>query len=179
MSLFHRVKHESAELPTAVVDSTLSPRLRHPSSAFAGLVTDPPELADEAYGAFQANSLTPGLAEKHVAAVLDRHGYSCLPVEASPGFHYEVAREWSDLRRLRVFCRYLVQLQFAYESNLRNIQALRVRRVKRVMVLPGCCDVCDAAVAGRRYRLNDLPSLPRRDCIRHGGCLCAYVPFIE
>jgi len=119
------------------------------------------------------------VAEKQVAAILDRHGYSCLPVETSPGFHFEVAREWSDLGRLRVFCRYLVQLQFAYESNLRNLQALRSRRVKRVTVLPGCCDVCDAKLSGHRYRLNDTPPLPHRDCIRHGGCKCAYVPIIE
>jgi hypothetical protein len=162
-----------------LIEPPATPRLRFPDGAFAALVTSPPELADEAYSMFDKYRVTPGVGERHVAEVLAAAtALSCLPVETSPGFAYAAARERTELGRMRVFAHTLVHMQFAYETNLRELRAFRLSGIKHVQILPGCCDVCDA-LANRRYRLADAPTLPVHSCLRHGGCKCTYAPTVE
>lgn len=180
MSILHRITTYYKPAPaTLVVVPAVAPRLRYPDGAFAALVTDPAELADEAYAVFDQYRVTPGVAERHVARVLAAaDALSCPIVETSPGFAYEVSRERTDLGRLRVFAHVLVQMQFAHETNLHELRAYRAERVKRVRILPGCCEVCDG-LSQRGFRLSDAPQLPVYGCLRHGGCKCTYVPVTD
>lgn len=175
MSIFHRVTHFQPSRMT-VIESSTTPRLRYPRSVFAALRTTPEEVADAAYDAFQAYHLTPGVAEREVAKMLDGANPICLPVESSPGFAYEIGRERTDIGRMRVFSHYLVRMQFSYESNQQQLRALReIHHARKLRILPGCCEVCDK-LAARSWRVADPPELPVRGCLRHGGCRCAYVP---
>lgn len=175
MSLFHSITFPVPETFGAPEPPPVTPRLRYRDGVFAALDTDPSDLADEAYAAFDEYRLTPGVAERHVARILSAGKASCLPVETAPDFAYEVGRERTDIGRMRVFASILVRMQFRHEMNQRELHILRARGVGRVRVLSGCCDVCDALV-GKRYRINAAPHLPVRGCLRHGGCTCAFVP---
>lgn len=175
MSIFQRMTYLQPSRMT-IIESSATPRLRYPNGAFAVLTTTPAELADAAYGAFRAYHLTPGVAEREVARILDGTNPICLPVESSPGFAYEMGRERTNIGRMRVFAHYLVRMQFAHESNHQQLRALRdIHHARKLRILPGCCDACDR-LAARSWRVADPPELPVRGCLRHGGCRCTYVP---
>ena len=175
MSIIQRIT--IPQPPTfTVVEPILAPRFRYPDGAFALLATDPEEQADLAYDAFRTHHLTPSIAERHVTRILLDASPICEPVTSSPGFAFEVENERTPIGRMRVFAHYLVQMQFAHESNQHQLRALReIHHARRLRILPGCCEVCDE-LAKRSWRVADPPTLPVRGCIRHGGCKCAYVP---
>jgi hypothetical protein len=178
MSIIQRITLQEAVPPAEAAPAVLR-RCRYPRSAFAMLATDPPDAADAAYQTFSLYLLTPGVAERKVAQILQGTSPRCALVEESPGYAFELELERTEAGRLRVFARHLVQMQFALETNLRQLQALReTRGIRRLRILPGCCDVCDA-YARHAYRLSNPPPLPVRGCTRHGGCKCAYVPEID
>lgn len=175
MSIFHRLSGGQTSQVT-VIEAGVTSRLRYPKGVFAALKTDPAELADDAYRVFRAYHLTPGVAEREVAKILHGSGAICMPVEASPGYAYEIGRERTDIGRMRVFAHYLVQMQLRHESNQQQLRALReIHHARRLRILPGCCEVCDK-IAARSWRVSDPPELPVRGCLRHGGCRCTYVP---
>jgi hypothetical protein len=154
-------------------------RSAFPGGPFAQLVTRPPEAADAAYAAFVRHELTPGVAERDVTLALADADASCPAIERLAGYRFEVERERSYTGRRRLFVRYLVRLQYIHEANLRTLRDLRrARTARRVTVLPGCCPICDA-IASRPHRLSHPPALPVAGCVRHGGCICGYVPVIE
>ena len=175
MSIFQRMTgHQPAQV--TVIEAGAVPRTRYPHGVFAVLMTTPGNLADDAYDAFRAYHLTPGVAEREVASILQGSNPICLPVESSPGYAYEVGRERTDIGRVRVFAQYLVRMQLSHESNLQQLRALRdIHHARKLRILPGCCEVCDR-LAKRSWRVADPPELPVRGCIRHGGCRCTYVP---
>lgn len=178
MSIFQRMHGPQPSRMTVIEPGTAS-RRRHPKGVFATLRTTPEELADAAYAAFRANHLTPGVAERQVATILHGSNAICLPVEASPGYAYDVGRERTDIGRMRVFAQYLVRMQLTHESNQQQLRALRdIHHARRLRIMPGCCDVCDT-LAKRSWRVADPPELPVRGCLRNGGCRCAYVPDVR
>jgi hypothetical protein len=178
MATLHRIEVPQPATLT-VVEPVLAPRFRYADGVFAILETDPEELADLAYEAFRANHLTPGVAARQVARILHGTEPVCPPVQASPGYLFDLDREVTPLGRLRVFAHYLVQMQFAHESNQHQLRALReIHHARRLRILPGCCAVCDD-VSRRSWRVSDPPILPVPGCLRHGGCKCAYVPTSE
>lgn len=175
MSIFQRLTHHQPTQITIIEPSTAG-RMRYPKGVFAALTTTPEEVADAAYDAFRASHLTPGIAEREIAKILQDANPICLPVEASPGYAWEIGRERTDIGRMRVFAHYLVRMQFSHESNLQQLRALReVHHARKLKILPGCCEVCDK-VAARAWRVADPPELPVRGCLRQGGCRCSYVP---
>jgi len=178
MSIFQRITgHQPAQV--TVIEAGPVRRTRYPNGVFAVLRTTPGNLADDAYDAFQALHLTPGVAEREVARILQGSNPICLPVESSPGYAYEAGHERTDIGRVRVFAQYLVRMQLSHESNLQQLRALRdIHHARKLRVLPGCCDVCDR-LAKRSWRVADPPELPVQGCIRHGGCRCTYVPDVD
>ena len=178
MSIFQRMTgHQPAQV--TVIESGAVHRLRYPRGVFATLRTTPDKLADDAYDAFRAYHLTPGVAEREVARMLHGSNPICLQVESSPGYAYEAGRERTDIGRMRVFAQYLVRMQLSHESNLQQLRALRdIHHARKLRILPGCCDVCDR-LAKRSWRVADPPELPVRGCLRHGGCRCTYVPDVS
>jgi len=178
MSIFQRTTNLQPSRMT-VIESGNTSRLRFPKGVFAALRTTPGELADRAYDAFRACHLTPGVAEREVAKILHGSGAICLPVEASPGYAYDIGRERTDIGRMRVFAQYLVRMQLTHESNQQQLRALRdIHHARRLRIMPGCCEVCDK-LAKRSWRVADPPELPARGCLRNGGCRCAYVPDVD
>ena len=175
MSIFQRISSLQPSRVT-VIEPVGVPRMRYPNGVFAALQTIPAEVADAAYEAFLANHLTPGVAERAVAKILQGSDPICEPVEASPGYAFEVERERAEAGRIRVFAHYLVRMQFTHEANKQQLHALReIHHARRLRILPGCCEVCDQ-LAKRSWRVADPPELPVRGCLRHGGCHCSYVP---
>jgi hypothetical protein len=157
----------------------VAPRFVFPKGPFASLRTNPSAAADEAYQAFMRHELTPGVAEHAVALALAEAEVACQPLESLTIYAFELGRERAAAARRRLFVRYLVRQQYLHETNMRTLHALRrARNTRRVMVLPGCCSVCDA-LANRPHRLSHPPELPTPGCQRHGGCICGYVPVIE
>jgi hypothetical protein len=157
----------------------ISRRYDFPKGPFAGLTTNPPEAADAAYAAFMRHELTPGVAEREVATALADAEVSCPALETMTNYAFELERERTPAARRRLFVRYLVGQQYIHESNMRTLHALRrAHTARRVMILPGCCPVCDA-LANRPHRFSHPPELPTPGCQRHGGCICGYVPVIE
>jgi hypothetical protein len=78
-----------------------------------------------------------------------------------------------------VLVHWLVQLQNSHETNRAALRTFeRSGNVRRVMVMPGCCPVCDK-LAGRRFRMHHAPDLPVHGCERHGGCICAWAPALD
>lgn len=178
MSIFHRITNHQPT-PVVIIESSVAPRLRYPNGVFATLRTTPDELADAAYDAFRAYHLTPGVAEREVARILDRSNPICLPVESSPCYAYEIGRERTGIGRMRVFAHYLVRMQLTHESNQQQLRAIReIHHARKLRILPGCCEVCDR-LAKRAWRVADPPELPVHGCIRHGGCRCSYVPDVN
>jgi hypothetical protein len=178
MSIFQRIfqaHHQPSPAPLLLDESEVSPRMRYPKGPFAALITVPEHLADLAYEVFDHYRLTPGTAERQIARVLAAGEFSCLPVETSPAYAWQMARETTDLGQLRVFCEVLVRMQFQHEMNLRELRIVHGHGVRRVRILPGCCDICDR-VARRDYRVAEAPTLPVHGCTRIGGCKCAWVP---
>ncbi|HUG15575.1 MAG TPA: hypothetical protein VMM78_11240 [Thermomicrobiales bacterium] len=180
MALLHRISSILSDHgpSTQVIERPAAARFHHPHGVFAALETDPPEKADEAYGVFIANALTPGIAEREIRELLMHASPVCAPLECVPSFAWEFGRESTDIGRMRVFSHYLVHLQLLHESNANELHQLLRMNVKRVRLMPGCCDVCDR-LAGRSYRVTDAPLLPARGCLRHGGCNCAFVPVVD
>lgn len=178
MSIFQRFTQLQPSRMT-VIESGVVSRSRYPKGVFATLTTTPDELADSAYDAFRANHLTPSIAEREVAKILQGSDAICLPVESSPGYAYEVGRERTAIGRMRVFAHYLVRMQLTHESNQQQLRALReIHHTRKLRIMPGCCEVCDK-LASRSWRVADPPELPVRGCLRHGGCRCAYVPDLD
>lgn len=175
MSIFQRLG-SGQTTQVAIIEAGGASRLRYPNGVFAALKTEPADLADVAYGTFRAYHLTPGVAEREVANMLIGSGAMCMPVEASPGYAYDIGRERTDLGRMRVFSHYLVRMQLTHESNHQQLRALReIHHARKLRILPGCCEVCDK-LASRSWRVSDPPELPVRGCLRQGGCRCSYVP---
>ncbi len=178
MSIFHRMINHQPTQMTVIESGTVS-RLRYPDGVFATLVTTPDDLADAAYAAFRAYHLTPGVAEREVAKILNGSNPICLSVESSPGYAFEAGRERTDIGRMRVFAQHLVRMQLSHESNQQQLRALReIHHARKLRILPGCCEVCDR-LAKRSWRVADPPELPVRGCIRHGGCRCTYIPDVD
>ena len=161
--------------------AAVEPALRFvfPKGPFAYLHTTPPAAADDAYLAFMHHELTPGVAEHEVALALATADVACPPLESLPNYAFELEWERTPAAQRRLFVRYLVGQQYIHEANMRTLHTLRrAQQTRRVLVLPGCCPVCDAR-ANRPHRLSHPPELPTPGCQRHGGCICGYVPAIE
>lgn len=181
MSLLHRLLSTHPERARAAPagERRRASRFDFPRGPFAELVTTPPEIADVAYAAYMRHELTRGVAEREVELMLTGATFACPSIEALAAYRFELGRERTDTGRRRLFARYLVRLQYVYEANQRTLHALRrTPGARRVMVLPGCCAVCDR-LARREHRVSHPPQLPVAGCLRHGGCICGYVPVVE
>lgn len=164
---------EPAELPD------LSPRMLFPRGPFASLTTDPPEAADAAYAAFMRHELTPVVAEREITHILAECESACPALERNAMFRYALDQETTPTGRLRVFVHWLVQMQNAHETNRAALRMFeKTGTARRVMLLPGCCSVCDQ-LANKRFRLRQAPDLPVEGCLRHGGCICAWAPALD
>lgn len=179
MSIFHRRQKGGAAVLEQQDTLEYSPRMVFPRGPFASLTTNPPEAADAAYAAFMRYDLTPIVAEREITRILAGCDIDCPALEAQAMFGYALDQEPTSAGRLRVFVHWLVQLQNSHESNRAALRMFeKSGNVRRVMVLPGCCAVCDR-LANRRFRIQHVPDLPVDGCERHGGCICAWAPAIE
>jgi hypothetical protein len=179
MSIFHRRSRGDQALFEPDGTPGPPPRMAYPRGAFASLVTDPPEAADEAYAAFMRFEMTPVLAEREINHLLADCDIACPVLEKQAMFRYALEQETTTNGRLRVIVHWLVNMQHSHESNRHALRTFaKLGTVRRVVLLPGCCPTCDR-LTNRRFRLSSAPDLPLEGCQRHGGCICAWAPAID
>ena len=155
-------------------------RMEIAHAPFAQLVTDPPELAEQAWDHYRENRHRP--TTDRLMDILRDAQISCPPIEQSHQFRNELGTPPWDKHddRLRWICDHLRLDQFAAETTRRNILTYQNVGFREVEVLGDSehCTTCRSGFA-TAHPVDAIIVIPHRECDRPYNCAAAVVAVIN